>query len=202
MVLKNLIKIRRSTSPGFLQQSVWISLSRWGVASKPFEGSSQLCRGEPSKLFLEERKIWALLQFHVFLCWLFDFNFFRQVFNFNFSGCFSFSTFFRLVFNFNFSQAGFQFQLFFRQVFNWNFFRQVFNWPQWCLGRSTRSLGSPGSGGEKTQSPVLRGRLTEAAKKLAVRKILFESQFYLFWKFWSDPGKFKHIEKTDNSLGP
>ena len=62
----NLIKMRKSTSPGFLQQSVWISLSRWGVASKPFEGSSQLCRGEPSKLFLKERKILADLQFRVF----------------------------------------------------------------------------------------------------------------------------------------
>ena len=103
--------MRKSTSPGFLQQSVWISLSRWGVASKPFEGSSQLCRGEPSKLFLKERKIWALLQFHVFW-WLFDLNFLRLVF---------ILTFFRVVFIANFlgwfsisffHQAGFQLQLF------------------------------------------------------------------------------------------
>ena len=99
---------------------------------------------------------------HLSAAWCLRHNFFRLVFILNFfPGWVSISTFFL---------AGFQSQLFFRQVFNCNFFRQVFNWPQWCLGRSTRSLGSPGTSGEKTQSPVLRGRLTEAAKKLAARK--------------------------------
>ena len=108
------------------------------------------------------RCVWAkfqipLLRSVMFATQLFQAGFHSQLF----SGWVSISTFFL---------AGFQFQLFFGQVFNCNFFRQVFNWPQWCLGRSTRSLGSPGTSGEKTQSPVLRGRLTEAAKKLAARK--------------------------------
>ena len=241
--------MRKSTSPGFLQLSVWDQLSRWGVASKPFEGSSQLCRGEPSRLFLKERKVSALYN-SMFFCggflistfsgWFPILTFFRLVLitNFSvwfsisiffqagfqrqlafkfFSGWFWFATFFRAGFHFlifsrrfsistfsgwvsisTFFLAGFQFQLFFRQVFNCNFFRQVFNWPQWCLGRSTRSLGSPGTSGEKTQSPVLRGRLTEAAKKLAVKNnFIWEP-----WKGSSDPGKFKNMTKTDNSLGP
>ena len=127
----------------------------------------------------------------------------RDVCDTTFSGWFSFSTFF---------QAGFQFQLFFWQVFNFNFSSGRFSIATFS-GRF--SIGHNGvwegaldhsahlAPAEKRPNRLFwEGEWLKPQKSWLWGRILFESQLYLFWKCWSDPGKFKHIEKTDNSLGP
>ena len=118
------------------------------------------------------------------------------------------------------SQAGFHFN-FFQGGFHCQFFRLVFNF---IFSSGRFSIATFSGRFSIGHNGVWEGALDHSAHLAAAEKrpnrlfwegdwlrpqkswqwgrILFESQFYLIWECSSDPCKFKHIEKTDNSLDP